>query len=113
MVRIRNIHHILKDVQKVTLSRMVFDFKRDLHIDSEIWIWEGIAAAYSTYRDLFNPSIKELGEVFQGLIVSSMGMFDDFLDSRKFKYLNREKRKLLLYIWSKMAREVEFADKHA
>lgn len=109
MVRIRNVHYILRDVYEQDLGDMVLAFKRDVRINAEIFIWEGIAAAYSSYRTTLNPPLEELHEVFVALLRMSMGGIEDVLeDDQGFKHLSRPKRIALLRIWSKVPYEGEF-----
>ncbi|HEY4212780.1 MAG TPA: toll/interleukin-1 receptor domain-containing protein [Steroidobacteraceae bacterium] len=109
MVRIRNIHYILRQVHDVGLGEMVLDFKRDLRINDEIFIWEGIAAAFASYSSATRASLDELHEVFGALLLMSMQSIQKVLeDDGGFRYLNRAKRESLLRIWSQVSDEVEF-----
>lgn len=109
MVRIRNVHHMLRQVHDVTLGEMILAFKKDLRINEEIFIWEGIAAAFSSYGTVRSPSLDEAHEVFGALLLMSMGSIKEVLeDDSGFRHLDRSKRKGLLRIWSQVAHEVEF-----
>jgi hypothetical protein len=109
MVRIRNVHYILRDVHEQDLGEMVLAFKRDLRINEEIFIWEGIAAAYSSYRIALNPSLGESHEVLAALLRMSMGQIKEVLeDEQGFRHLSLQKRNTLLRIWSQIPLEVEF-----
>lgn len=109
MVRIRNVHYILREVYEQDFSDVVLAFKKDLRINEEIFIWEGIAAAYSSYRTTFNPCLVELDEVLKALLRMSMGGVKEVLeDDLGFKHLSRPRRDALLRIWSQAPCEVEF-----
>jgi hypothetical protein len=80
-----------------------------LRINEEIFIWEGIAAAYSSYKITLNPSLDESHEVLAALLRISMGQIKEVLeDDHGFQHLSRPKRDTLLRIWSQIPLEVEF-----
>lgn len=90
---------------------MLIDFKKDLDVESELYIWEGIAAAYSVFKEMFEPTLDELKEVFSSLLLCSLGeSIEAFIEGSLFDYraLDRTKRERLLAIWANVPREVEF-----
>lgn len=105
MVRIRNVHYILHEVYPVDIAEAVLSFKRDIYVNSEIWVWEGIAATFGTYKTLFKPSNEELREAFSALLQMSMGMFEAVYADNSFNSLTRSKIDTLLEVWSKVPSE--------
>lgn len=108
MVRIRNVHYILKDAYEEDLGATIVNFKRDMNVNSEIWIWEGMAAAYSSYKDATAAPLEELREVFSALLIMSMGMIDEVMTKGGYDFLTPHKLDILLEIWSKVTEEVVF-----
>lgn len=100
--------YILGEAFDSDLNEMVLNFKKDLRVNEEIFIWEGIAAAYATYEALITPSAEELREVFSALLQMSMGTIKEVLETETFQHLTRIKRELLLEIWAKVPEEVVF-----
>lgn len=107
MVRIRLVRSVLAESYARSLEDTILDFKRDLNIDTEILIWEAIAAAYSTYKTLINPELEELKEVLGGFITISTGN-GITLGERKHKYLDSQRIQAMLAIWANLGTEFDF-----
>ncbi len=62
MERVRRIHQALRETDDSTLEKWVNDFRHDLDPDSEIHVWETIAAAHIAYcagKELTQAAKKE------------------------------------------------------
>lgn len=68
LLRMRLVHLILYEVRKLTIEELIDDFRRDLHPENELPIWENIAAAYLEATSKNNLTLKEKKEVFGGLL---------------------------------------------
>ncbi len=89
---------------------MLIDFKKDLDVESELYIWEGIAAAYSVFKEMFEPTLDELKEVFSSLFLCSLGeSIEAFIEGSLFDYIDRshEERTTSCNL-ANVPREVEF-----
>ncbi|HEX2988287.1 MAG TPA: toll/interleukin-1 receptor domain-containing protein [Chloroflexota bacterium] len=76
LIRIKNIQHLLAEVDRITLSESIDLFRRDLHPEEEVETWEVIAAAY---RDAIadKPYTKQQkSEVFSFFLMASTGTLD-------------------------------------
>lgn len=47
--RIEWIHHVLHEVESISLKKSIESFRRDAHPADEVRIWQRIAAAYGLY----------------------------------------------------------------
>ena len=93
MVRIRNIRLALQDVDEQPFSLMILNFKKDLRINAEIFIWEGIAAAFGTYKNIFKPALPEQREVFSGSWLARWVWLIDSCSPKIFRTLIQEGNK--------------------
>lgn len=71
LLRIKLIHLILQDVYSFSLEESINNFKRDLHPDEEIKIWENIAATYLEYTKDSNLTLDERKEIFSKILLIS------------------------------------------
>ena len=72
LIRIHIIHNIINEVFPKQLSERITDFRRDMHPDREVAIWERIVTAY---LNLTTGRILDLGqkkEIFKALLLASM-----------------------------------------
>lgn len=86
LIRIQNINNILNEVFPYPLSETINNFRRDMHPDREVAIWEKIVSAY---LNLTTGRILDLGqkkEIYEALLFSSMGDLKE-QDFSKFQYV--------------------------
>lgn len=98
--RIRLFHNILGKISKIPLNKTIENFKRDMHPERELKVWEALAVSYSEIiqkHKIENPEAQE--EVYTILLGFSMGIvpketrfandcaLDTILNTLK-KYLN-------------------------
>lgn len=99
--RIKNFKEILGDVDRATLDETIDNFKRDMHPDKEVKIWEHIAGVYNTY--ISEKSITDFAtrrEIFSVILRLSMGMkLEDFKD---IKALNKEQIENIIYNYNSL-----------
>jgi hypothetical protein len=69
--RLRKIHDTLNEVDPSDFDKMVEDFKRDLHPDREILIWEQIVAAYQSYCSTRRLTLPAKQDVLRILLARS------------------------------------------
>jgi hypothetical protein len=75
--RIKAFKQILVDVDNTTLDEVIGDFKRDVHPEQEIAVWERIAATYTMFLS-HNPTddLATKHDVYSVLLIASLGMED-------------------------------------
>lgn len=106
VVRIRNIRTALLEVFDSPFEDWLDGFKRDVDVDSEIWIWEGIVAGYNVYKELFKPEVEELKGVFGTLLSASTNDIEETLEPEMLYGLDQNKRHTALKIWYEVSKEV-------
>jgi hypothetical protein len=100
--RIRAFKEILAEVDNVTLDEVIDDFKRDLHPEKEVAVWERIANIYQLFL-LHNPTgdLAVKHDVFSVLLMTSLGLQDwsgiRYLDQDQIRQLVLNYRRLHLY----------------
>lgn len=95
IIRLKIIHKIFEDVFDNPFEETLDDFKRDLHPNDEIVIWEKMAYTYLDFVYNKDLSKKVKMEVFSAVFLLSMGSLS--LDElKKYKYLSvKELRKIV------------------
>jgi hypothetical protein len=77
LVRIRNIHFALRDVETISLEKTIENFQRDLRPEDETEVWERIVCALHIAMDAFNkPTIEIKKRIFKFLLSYSTGDFE-------------------------------------
>ena len=90
--RIHAFKEILAEVDNITLDEVIDDFKRDLHPEKEVAVWEHIADIYQLYL-LHNPTddLAVKHDVFSVLLMTSLGVKDwsgiQYLDQDQIRHL--------------------------
>lgn len=107
IIRLRNIRAALQDVFPQNFAEMVDDFRRDLRPEKELFIWEGIAAAFACYKELFSPPHDELRDVFAFLLSASTNGVEDTIKEGTFETLDLPKKHSIVKIWASVAQPVE------
>lgn len=78
-------------------------FKRDAHPESEVRIWEAMAAAYSCFTQRHTLSLHAKREVLSILLMRSAADEQSTLASAKLRHLNRAKAQELVSLYSTAA----------
>ncbi len=94
--RIKKFKELLGDVDKSTLDETIDNFKRDMHPEKEVRIWEHIASVYNAY--ITEKSITDFNtrrEIFSIILRLSMGM--ELKDFNDIKILNKEQLENIIY----------------
>src|SRR6266436_6156283 len=75
--RVRTFKAVLSDVDRTTLEETIDNFKRDMHPEEELAIWERIANTYQLFIS-HNPTtdLAIRKEIFAVLLGASMGTDD-------------------------------------
>lgn len=107
LIRLRNVRATLQDVFPQNFTEMVDDFRKDLRPEKELFIWEGITAAFASYRELFSPSVKELRDVFAFLLSASTNGVESTIKDERYKSLDTAKRHSIVKIWAYVGQPVE------
>ena len=94
--RITHLHEILAEVDPSSLETWTDNFKRDMHPDQEIAVWERIARAYTTYTSQKNLSLDAKGDVFQTLVLASMSSDEASIKSLKLKVLSEDEARKIM-----------------
>ena len=89
--RIQAFKEILAEVDNMTLDEVIDDFKRDLHPEKEVAVWD-IADIYQLYllhNPADDPAVKH--DVFSVLLMTSLGVKDwsgiQHLDQDQIRHL--------------------------
>lgn len=107
LIRLRNVRAALQEVFPQNFTEMVDDFRKDLRPEKELFIWEGITAAFSCYRELFSPSLKELRDVFAFLLTASTNGVEATLKDDRYEFLDAAKKYAIVRIWAYIGQPVE------
>ena len=85
--RIHAFKEMLIEVEQIPLEETIDNFKRDMHPDREVAIWEHIASAYQIYVT-FNPGL----DLFQkkDLLSVLLNLSMNREDFSAIQYLNKE-----------------------
>ena len=77
LVRIRNIHFALRDIDSMSLEKTMENFQRDLRPENEVVVWERIICALYIAMDAFDkPTLEIKEQVFNVLLRYSTGDFE-------------------------------------
>lgn len=88
--RLRAVQAILSEVDTSPFEKWVDDFKRDKNPDSEIRIYEAIAAAYESFSKKHVLTNQQRQEAYGLLLMRSTADLEEALSHAKFKFLTRE-----------------------
>jgi hypothetical protein len=94
--RIEHLHELLAEVDPSSLETWTDNFKRDMHPDKEIAVWERIAKAYTNYTSQRKLSLDAKKDVLQTLLVASMSSDDEGIKSLKLKVISQDEARLIL-----------------
>ncbi len=86
--RIGVVQKIFAEVDSTPLEKWIEDFKRDLHPDRELGIWEAMAAAYSRCNADKAFSLPQRKELFGVLLTGSGASEDEAIEHLKLKTLS-------------------------
>ena len=87
VARIERVHAIFADVDGTPLEKWLDDFKRDLHPDENVRIWEDMAVAYEKYLAERAMPLETRKEVFKVVLFRSMASEQDVLSRVKLERL--------------------------
>ncbi len=96
LARIKRIHTTFAEIQGVTLEATIEDFKRDLHVDREIAIWEGMAKAYEKYVAANPRSLDAKKEAFKVILMRSMASEDEAIAHLKLSVLTEQEARTIM-----------------
>lgn len=85
LLRIKLVHMILEEVQRMSLDRMINNVRRDLAPEDEVRIWENIAAAYLEATRHKELDLSEKHQILSELVSISLTSPDRSDLSRKLK----------------------------
>ena len=94
--RITHLHEILAEVDPSSLETWTDNFKRDMHPDKEIAVWERIAKAYTDYTSQRTLSLDAKRDVLQTLLLASMSSDEEDIKSLKLKVISQAEARLIL-----------------
>lgn len=72
LLRIKLVHQVLREVSAMSLERFINNFRRDLHPETELRIWENITAAYMEATGASDLSPREKEAIFTDLLGISL-----------------------------------------
>lgn len=87
MARVHRLQKTFSEVDSSSIEKWVDDFKRDLNLERELSIWEGMATAYETYTVSNNLTLDAKKEVFQVVLLRSGAPADEVLKHLELKSL--------------------------
>jgi len=106
MARVTKLHETLKEVDPSTLDEWVDGFKRDINPDSEIQIWEAIAAAYAGYTGSHKLDAEAKKDVFKVLLVRSAANEEGVLAHVELKVLSKQQAREVMSLYAAPARPI-------
>jgi hypothetical protein len=89
MDRISKLYDIVAEVDGSSMDKWVDGFKRDVHPDDEIAVWERMAKAYEPFVASHRLSLPAKKEAFKIILMRSMAGEDDVLARLQLKVLTR------------------------
>lgn len=93
MLRITNLHYSIFNILGFDLHEMIDNFRRDMHPNEEVVVWEFINLCFQKYlNEIENPNNKK--EIINQLLLFSMGILEKYNDISDEKYLE------LLKLWA-------------
>jgi len=96
LARIRRFHEILAEIDGFTLEQRVDGFKRDLNPDSEIEVWEAVAAAFERFCAARRLTHEAQRDVYSLLLRRTMMSEEEALSRSELKGLSKEEAAELL-----------------
>lgn len=89
MARIERLHQTFAEVDDSTLDQWVDNFKREMHPDREIEVWERMAAAYTRFTRSRSLSKDAKREAHQVVLLRSMASCSLGSISKRFRQTTR------------------------
>jgi hypothetical protein len=96
LARIDKIHQTFAEVDSSTREKQIDGFKRDLHPDRELEMWEQMAKSYQRFVDARHLSLEAKKEVFKVVLMRSMASEEEALDHLKLNILSRDEAKAIM-----------------
>lgn len=93
MERIYKLRDALAEVERSPVEKWVDNFKQDANPDTELAVWERIAAGYIRYCSRKPLSKEAKQDVFQLLLLRSMASEREVLNHIKLKTLSVDEAK--------------------
>ena len=90
MSRVKRLQRTFSEVDPSPLEKWVDDFKRDVHPENELKIWEGMAKAYEDFTTNRNLTLDAKKDVFQVVLLRSGAPEEDVLQHLKLKVLTEK-----------------------
>ena len=90
LARITHVQKVFHEVDSSPLEKWVDDFKRDVHPDNEITIYENMATAYEAFATSKALSIDAKKEVYQVVLLRSGAPEVDVIAHLKLKVLTEK-----------------------
>ena len=96
LARVRKFHSMLAEVDGMTIEERVDCFRRDLHPENEIVVWEAIARAFERFCRARDLSADAKRDVYSLLLMRSMTTEAETLKRVDFKALSLDDADKLL-----------------
>jgi hypothetical protein len=90
MERVRKLQRVFADVNRSSVDEWVDNFKRDVHPDRELDIWEAMAKAYTAYCSKHTLSPEARMDVYRVVLLRSMASEQDVLERVELKVLTKD-----------------------
>lgn len=102
ITKIKKIHSIFQEVDKISLEQTIEDFKRDLHPDNEIKIWLIMADAYQNYLNSKNKEVdlNTKKEVYKLILSRSMMPNEEAIKNSDLKILSKNEAEKVLSFYT-------------
>ena len=97
--RVRAFEPVFADVYPITHEKWIEGFRRDVHPEREIEIWEQSASAFSQFTSGRHLSLEVRKEVLGLLLFRSGATAEDTLKHVKLKYLSQEEARELISLY--------------
>ncbi|HEX9047950.1 MAG TPA: hypothetical protein VF988_13080 [Verrucomicrobiae bacterium] len=108
VARIRKLEPVFAEVYPQTHEQWLDGFQRDADPESEVAIWESMAAAYQNFTQTKHLSLDAKREAFGLLLVRSAASEQQTLAGAKFEHLSHADAEQLLHLYSAAPQPVQF-----
>ena len=99
MARVQRLQKTFSEVDPSPIEKWVDDFKRDLNLERELSIWEGMATAYETYTASNNLTLEAKKEVFQVVLLRSGAPEDEVIKHLELNTLTVNDAKVIMVLF--------------
>ncbi len=106
LTRIKNVQAIFADVDGTPLDKWIDDFKRDLHPEDNVKIWEDMAIAYESFCGNRGLALEPRKEAFKVILMRSLMSDADVLSRLNLKHISIDDAKAIIAAYPSVAKPI-------